>query len=316
MPLRIAALLTCHNRREKTVDSLRTLRTQVLPGWNPALASKVHKEAQKEMLGCQGEVSSACQPPISDHSSPISHSRSSDHFAIEVFLVDDGSTDGTTEAVREIWPEANITHGDGNLYWCGGMRLAWAQAAKTDPDYYLLLNDDTALEAYALHDLLSLIRQSGKPSISVASICDPSTGEPTYGGIDCWNGTATTPTGAVRHFSTFNGNCVLIPKGVVQKIGIFHHAFTHAMADTDYGLKASRNGVTILGSARFLGKCERNSNQETWLDPKLSRRRRFALINLPKGLPFREWLTFCRRNLGWKWWRYAASPYVRIVFGL
>jgi len=35
-------------------------------------------------------------------------------------LVDDGCTDGTSEAVRKEFPGLEIVKGDGTLYWCGG----------------------------------------------------------------------------------------------------------------------------------------------------------------------------------------------------
>jgi len=49
---------------------------------------------------------------------------------IEVFLVDDRSSDGTGDAVRREFPSVNLIEGTGALYWCGGMRLAWRTAAK------------------------------------------------------------------------------------------------------------------------------------------------------------------------------------------
>jgi hypothetical protein len=126
MPFRIAALLTCHNRREKTVECLRALRVQTLPGWNgPPTAEE---DRRLKIVDSPNSNNAAHLPsPISDLPSP-------NRYAIEVFLVDDGSTDGTADAVREVWPEATIIQGDGNLFWCGGMRVAWAAAAKTDPD--------------------------------------------------------------------------------------------------------------------------------------------------------------------------------------
>ena len=77
---RIAALLTRHNRRDKTTACLKSLRDQA------GLAE----------LG----------------------------VSLQVFLVDDGCTDGTATAALEIWPEAEIIKGDGHRYWCGGMRKA------------------------------------------------------------------------------------------------------------------------------------------------------------------------------------------------
>lgn len=58
--------------------------------------------------------------------------------ALDVFVLDDASSDGTSEAVAEQFPEVTVLHGDGELYWNGGMRRAFAAAiAMGDLDYGL-----------------------------------------------------------------------------------------------------------------------------------------------------------------------------------
>lgn len=264
----IAVLMTCHNRRDLTLDCLRRLSVQKLPeGAN-----------------------------------------------LSVALVDDGSTDGTGAAVKSEFPEVAILEGDGNLYWCGGMRMAWAHAAKSDPDYYLLLNDDTMLHDDAVSELLDLSGSQDSRVIAVASIIDPETQEASYGGVRRKSGIAK-PTGSPAKCITFNANCVLIPRAVYHEMGMFHSVYTHAMGDTDYGFHASKRGIRILASGRFLGSCELNVGRDVWRAKSLSRRKRLQALQSPKGLPFREWMEFNRRNSGWKWPYYTVSPILRILLG-
>ena len=44
-----------------------------------------------------------------------------------VSLVDDGSTDGTLHAVMSSHPKVKVIKGDGDLFWAGAMRIAFAE---------------------------------------------------------------------------------------------------------------------------------------------------------------------------------------------
>lgn len=268
MPATIAVVLTCHNRRDKTLRCLRQIAAQDLP----------HE------------------------------------YRTEITLVDDGSTDGTSEAVLEEFPEANILRGDGNLFWCGGMRWAWLEAALRCPDYFLLANDDTLLDPLALQNLLEITGTPDSRNIAVAAIRDPQTGVRTYGGIRGEN-TAVGLSGGIEECDTFNANAALVPAAVYAELGVFHEAYTHGMGDYDYGYRASRSGIKIFQSAVTLGICIRNPATGTWRDTSLSRRERLRMLQSPKGLPWKEWTIYNRRNVGWIWpWR-AISPFLRILAG-
>ena len=62
---------------------------------------------------------------------------------VNVVVVNDGSTDDTTEWIRSNYPEVNLCQGDGNLWWSGGVNMGIQHAIEVlKTDYILLWNND------------------------------------------------------------------------------------------------------------------------------------------------------------------------------
>lgn len=57
------------------------------------------------------------------------------YLRLDIYLTDDGCTDGTPEAIKRQFPKVHIIKGDGNLFWNRGMYRAWEEAAKQDYNF-------------------------------------------------------------------------------------------------------------------------------------------------------------------------------------
>ena len=277
-PATIAALLTCHNRREYTLACLESLRAAAVPG-----------------------------------------------ITVDVHLVDDGSNDGTAEAVATAYPEVEINRGSGDLFWGLGMRFAFTRAVPTHPDYLLWLNDDVVLDPDALKRLLATYAAlcAGRQPLSVVvgSTRDPQTGATTYGGVRRTSRlrrmafALVTPTDTPQSCDTMNGNVVLIPRSVYSVVGNIDVRFPHAMGDTDYGLRARSAGCQVFLAPGHVGTCSGNPRAGTSRDETLSRRQRLRKVVSPNELPVAEWVAICRRHGGPLWPVLVLSPYVRLIVG-
>ena len=105
--------------------------------------------------------------------------------AMSVCLTDDGSTDGTSEAVSTEFPDTRILRGNGALYWNGGMRKAMTDAMALRPDYYLWLNDDVRLVPDAIERMIQTAqaeRRAGGASPSWWFRRRSDNGKTSYGG--------------------------------------------------------------------------------------------------------------------------------------
>lgn len=227
--MRLAVLMTCHNRVETTLECLKWLMPQ---------------------LGSTDKV----------------------------FLVDDGSTDGTGAKVRASYPTVCVIDGDGSLYWAKGMRKAWGAAVdeRSDWDAYLWLNDDTMLSPDAMEKMLA--NDDGR-SLVIGNLCD-TTGRAVYGlNVNGW----------------VNGNCVLVPRAIYERIGMICGEYSHAWADSDYACQVKRAGFVIVG-AGDVGITEWHPLRPSLAGKSLAER--WRLLFDPKGWNLHDIWLYRRRNWG------------------
>lgn len=121
------------------------------------------------------------------------------------------------------------------------------------------------------------------------------------------------PTGDDLACDTFNGNCVLISQPVVDVLGNISTEFSHSMGDIDYGMRAAKMGIRSWVAPGMVGTCEPNRNKHNWANPKLSLRERLQSLNSPTGLPPIEFARLARRHTGWLWPWYVLKLYFRVL---
>lgn len=273
---KIAILLTCFNRKEKTVACLKNIFGQ----------------------------------------------KSIEETAVKVFLVDDGSTDGTGDAVRSQFPQVQVIQGSGSLFWNGGMRVAYGEALQAKFDYYLWINDDTMI----FEDTLSLalgtaerLKGDGVESfILTGSTKDAQTGETTYGGLKIKKGIhpfkfdLIEPDTELISCDTVHGNFTLISASAADHLGNIDPNYTHAFGDFDYGFRAVKASIPCFLLPGYIGTCSENSLDGTWQDKSLSFKERLKRRHSFKGVPFRNWSYFCKAHGGLLWPLWVISPYVKM----
>lgn len=242
---------------------------------------------------------------------------------LHVIVTDDGSSDGTSVMVRTRFPQVELLHGDGGLYWNGGMRLAFGRALQQGHDFYLWVNDDTTLFPDCLQNLLdtheALLASAGRGGLVVGSTCNDD-GRVSYGGLRRKVGgkplqfCLVQPSDQLQTCDSANGNCLLISAQAARQLGNLEQAYVHCMGDMDYGLRANKLGIPMWVSPGFVGQCGNDhSLGGSYLDPALPLSVRWKKVVSPKELSPRAWGVFCRRHAGLWWPLYWVWPYAKVV---
>jgi GT2 family glycosyltransferase len=159
-------------------------------------------------------------------------------------------------------------------------------------------------------------------NVIVGSTRDPETGLFTYGGWTRYR----KPTGVISwkktppHMQTplacdtMNGNCVLISKPVVERIGNLDAAFIHSMGDLDYGLRATKNGCRVYIAPGYYGTCLSNAQSAFGEGSRAPLSTRWKRLLGPKGFPVKAWGVFTYRHKGPLWFLSWVAPYVLFWF--
>jgi GT2 family glycosyltransferase len=104
----------------------------------------------------------------------------------ELILIDDGSTDGTSDYVKQNIKNLTVITGDGNLWWAGSLNAGincLEEKNINDNDIILIINDDVIIDKEFLSTGINMINAM-PDSLLLAQYRDKETGEIQETGID------------------------------------------------------------------------------------------------------------------------------------
>jgi GT2 family glycosyltransferase len=247
---------------------------------------------------------------------------------LKLYLLDDGSNDGTSEMISEQYPSVQLIKGHGGNYWAGGMRLIFQKIDKsdfTDYTHLFVLNDDIVLKKNALLDTLNELENSNwsnplMPYTAVLNMFDEELGRVVYGGLmnqSRFGGfiyNVLEPVEKIIMAETLNMNAALISRGAINQIGFLDVIFAHHRADIDFGLRLNNSGGKVLVIPGIHGVCTLNSYRSFNYFSEKNLYRRIKMVIHPKNEPFLERFIFYWRHSNFFGLIFFLNPYLTVFF--
>ena len=215
----------------------------------------------------------------------------------DIYVTDDGSTDGTRTMLRNLSTEMNITILCGNnLFWDKGMYKAMSKAIEKKHDYYLMINDDVDFYDAFFEVMMDSFCAAGQSCGISGPTQNRENAYTTYGGKLFKGKSFIDPNGTIQECNLANWNCFLVDQKVIDKIGIIDPNYDHSYGDYDYSMMMQRNGLKIYIAKEYIGTCDRNTIKGTFKDKELSRKQRIAHFFSPKGMSIKSGLRYSIKN--------------------
>ena len=175
---------------------------------------------------------------------------------IKIIVVDDGSSDGTRDWIQSNYPDIQVLHGDGNLWYSGAMNMGMKYAIETyDSDFIMIWENDTFPKDGYFDSLQKILENWDGKTLICSKLYyrhRPNRIFGMGGNFDRKSGKKkligrTEVDGPIYQkdleVDWFLGIGVMLHKNIISDVGFLDEKnFPHYHADADYSLRAAYKG--------------------------------------------------------------------------
>ncbi|NEP19108.1 MAG: glycosyltransferase family 2 protein [Leptolyngbya sp. SIO4C1] len=173
--------------------------------------------------------------------------------AIQVVVVDDGSSDGTADLIRHRFPWVHLLQGDGSLWWTGAIATGMNYAVQQlSADYLVWLNDDIAIADDFIPQLIAQCQRTSPDQKVITGGIIREVTHPdwiVFGGVIASqqiNDICQFADRSILKVDTLNGNIAVMPAQIVSDVGLPDtERFRHYGGDYEYVCRAKAAGYQV-----------------------------------------------------------------------
>jgi GT2 family glycosyltransferase len=188
---------------------------------------------------------------------------------VHIVIVDDGSTDATSDAIREQFPSVELVQGDGSLWFTEGTNVGIRAALKHHPNYVLLINDDSVFDPKFLSYMIETAETNPRSVVGPLLLLwdQPHKVFQTSPVWDTWRGgwrhwykqTVWTVPQKAWKVDLIVGNCVLVPAAAINEVGLMDSRRFPNFGDAEYTPRLKKQGWELLIDPRSRVFCQPNT---------------------------------------------------------
>lgn len=181
----------------------------------------------------------------------------------QLLLIDDGSTDGTAEAVTALLPTTTVLRGDGSWWWAGSLQQALGWLSSRDigeQDVVLIANDDTRFDADFLANGRAAL--AGERRLLLAQLYADGSGEFVELGVHVnWRRLKFSGVKDPDKVNCFSTRGLFVMAREFVALGGFHpRLLPHYLSDYEFTIRAQRKGFDLVS----------DPGVRLWYDPTMT----------------------------------------------
>jgi GT2 family glycosyltransferase len=178
---------------------------------------------------------------------------------VRIVCVDNGSTDGSVEAVRDRHPEANLIENGRNLGFAGGCNVGIRWALAQGAEWVVLVNNDAVIAPDAIAGFAAAAEQRPEAGVLAGKLYRADRPDRIwYAGqrFLAWLGYSGRHRGEGRRdgpryqrlspTDRANGALMAISRAAIERVGMLDEELFAYVEDVDYSLRARDAGFDVL----------------------------------------------------------------------
>jgi hypothetical protein len=241
--------------------------------------------------------------------------KKNDYPSLHCIVLDNSSTDGSPEAIEEIYPEVQLVRLEHNLGYAGNNNVGIELALRNGAQWILVLNEDTILAP----DCVRFLVEAGlsKPEIGIVGpmiyhFNEPHVIQSAGGSMDAlWrashmgqNELDHNQYPSVHEVSWISGCAIMVRRELVQQIGSIDERFFYYFEETEWCVRARRAGWKIMHvpAAKIWHKGVQRDYQPGPNVTYYATRNQFLLLSkhaAPICVRWSAWFTILKRLVSW-----------------